>query len=350
MFKHFLAFTLCGFLATTAFAQAKSKAPTPNSADEPLATKLSLARAGEFLDAAVIAWNDEKNCASCHTTYPYLMARPALGDPKAPALAEMRKFFEDRVTSWDVGGKGAGLPDGTEGVTEVVATAATLAFHDSQSTGNLHPVTRKALDRMWTLQQKDGAWTWNKHRLPPQEYDDYYGAVFAAIGVGHAPDKYAQGDSAKVGLARLKDYFAKNPAPNLHHKTMLLWASVKLDGLMMKAEREQTIKDLLALQGKDGGWNLPSLGEWKRLNGDANEKQAPSDGYATGLVLYVLRQAGVPAADEPIRRGVKWLETNQRASGRWFTRSVNADRAHYITNAGTAYAVLALKACELPKK
>ena len=104
----------------------------------------------------------------------------------------------------------------------------------------------------------------------------------------------------------------------------------------------------MATQRDDGGWNLPSLGAWKRHNGKPNDKAAPSDGYATGLVVYVLRQAGAPT--EPIRRGVDWLKTNQRASGRWFTPSVNADRAHYITNAGTALAVLALKACGVEDK
>src|SRR5207247_9605078 len=123
-------------------------------------------------------------------------------------------------------------------------------------------------------------------------FDDYYGAVAAALGVGHAPDGYAQSDAAKEGLTRLKKYLQTNPPPNLHHKTMLLWASIKLDGCMTAAEREQTIKDLLALQRTGGGWNLPSLGDWKRLNGKANDKNATSDGYATGLVLYVLRQAG----------------------------------------------------------
>ena len=58
-----------------------------------------------------------------------------------------------------------------------------------------------------------------------------------------------------------------------------------------------------------------------------------------------LRQAGVAASEEPIRRGVAWLKANQRASGRWFTRSLNSDGRHYISNAGTAYAILALKAC-----
>src|SRR2546423_15106792 len=111
---------------------------------------------------------------------------------------------------------------------------------------------------------------------------------------------------------------------------------------MTRAEREQTIKKLLGLQREDGGWSLPSLGDWKRQNGKPNDKQGPSDGYTTGLVVYVLRQAGLPATADPIQRGVNWLKTNQRASGPWFTRSVNADRAHYITNAGPALAVSAL--------
>src|SRR5262249_9727780 len=126
-----------------------------NKANEPLAKTLSLARSGEFLDNAVLAWARDKECASCHTTYAYLMARPALGDPRARLLSQTRKFFEARVAGWDKGGEGAGLPEGTEGITEVVATAATLAYHDGQSTGKLHPLTRKALDRMWKIQRAD---------------------------------------------------------------------------------------------------------------------------------------------------------------------------------------------------
>ena len=318
----------------------KPAKPSSSKATEPIAEKLSLARAGDYLDRATLAWTREKKCASCHTTYPYIMARPMLGDVKAPALLQTRKFLEERPASWE-----GGLLEGTEGVTEVVAVAATLAFDDARE-GKLRQVTRLALARMWTLQQKDGSWTWNKHELPPQEDDDYYGAVFAAIGIGHAPEGYARSEAAKEGLARLKQYFRKNPPPDLHHKTMLLWASLKLDGLMTAERREAVIKELLVAQRADGGWNLPSLGPWKRQDGKPNDKQAASDGYATGLIVYVLRQAGLAADNDAINRGVTWLKGNQRASGRWFTRSVNADRAHYITNAGTAYAVMALKACE----
>ena len=48
---------------------------------------------------------------------------------------------------------------------------------------------------------------------------------------------------------------------------------------------------------------------------------------------------------EAIRRGVAWLKVHQRVSGRWFTRSLNNDKAHYITHAGTGFAALALRAC-----
>jgi squalene-hopene/tetraprenyl-beta-curcumene cyclase len=346
---------LAAGLAANGPAPADKPTPRPaaNRADEPRAKVLSLARSAAFLDGVTLAWIRQRKCASCHTGFPYLLARPALGDPRAPALREVRRFFEGRVAAWDRGGKGAGYLKGggrlkvSEGVTEVVAVAATLALHDAQSTGKLHPRTRQALDRMWELQRPDGSWAWNKTGLAPLEHDDYYGAVYAALGVGHAPEGYARGEGAREGLARLKGYLRKHPPPDLHHKAWLLWASLGLDGLMTPAERARAVKDLLALQRGDGGWSLPSLGGWKRRDGKANDKRAPSDGYATGLVLYVLRQAGLPAAAAPARRGVSWLKANQRVSGRWFTRSLNSDRAHYISHAGTAFAVMALQACDV---
>jgi squalene-hopene/tetraprenyl-beta-curcumene cyclase len=334
---------------------ARSEPPRPVTAarpDEPLAKTFSLAKGVEFLDTATLSWMRSNQCFSCHTGYPYLLARTSLGDPRSAGLLEARRFLEERVAAWDRGGKGKGYLKGegvielTEGVTEVVAIAATLALHDGQTTGKLQPATRTALARMWELQQADGSWTWNKEDLAPLEHDDYYGAVYAALGVGHAPERYARSEAAREGVARLRRYFEKTPAPDLHHKTYLLWASLALDGLLDRAERQRTLEALLALQREDGGWSLPSLGAWKRHNGKPQDRDAPSDGYATGLVVYVLRQAGVAATEKPIQRGVAWLKAHQRESGRWFTRSLNRDGRHYISNAGTAFAILALKSCE----
>ena len=69
----------------------------------------------------------------------------------------------------------------------------------------------------------------------------------------------------------------------------------------------------------------------------------PSDGHMTGLALLVLQEAGVKNDDPTIQKGLIWLKKNQRESGRWWTRSLNTDKWHFITYSGTAYPLLALQ-------
>lgn len=331
------------FLLTPARAETPGSFPKPaaNSADEPHVSSVSLTAAARFLDAVAVNWTRERKCGTCHTNVPYLFARGTLKDAPTEGPALVRRFFEDRAAHWDDDAKTAK----PRWDAEVVTTAVALAFDDAHTSGKLHPLTRKALDRMWTLQRPNGAWNWLKCTWPPFEHDDYFGAVFAAVGTANAPEGYAQTEAAQQGLKKLNAYLRKTPPPSLHHKAWLLWASTKLDGLLIASERRATIKELMDLQRDDGGWSLASLGDWQGHDGRTNDKNAPSDGYGTGLVVYVLRQAGVPAKDHAIQCGVRWLRTNQRASGSWFTRSLNTDGTHYITNAGTAFAVLALTAC-----
>lgn len=324
-------------------ARAQDDGPGPNRPDEPIAPRASIEQAARFLDAVAVNWTEQRQCGTCHTNYAALIARGFVPG-SSPEIEAVRGFFENRVAGWDKPEKDAR----PRWDTEVVATAATLAIHDARTTGTLHPRTREALDRMWRLQRDDGAWEWLKCDWPPYESDDYYGAVFAALGVGYAPDRYQDEPQARRGLEKLRDYFKATPAPSLHHRAFLLWASLRIDGLMTAAEREAVVKDLLALQREDGGWNLPSLGDWHRRDQSPNDKNAPSDGYATGLVVFLLRETGRPVEGPAVQRGVAWLRSNQRESGRWFTRSVNNDKAHYITHAGTAFALMALRACEPP--
>ena len=75
-----------------------------------------------------------------------------------------------------------------------------------------------------------------------------------------APESYARTELAARGLEKLTRYLHEHPAPDLHHRTFLLWASLKLDGLMTPEEREDVKRDLRSLQREDGGWSLPSLG------------------------------------------------------------------------------------------
>jgi squalene-hopene/tetraprenyl-beta-curcumene cyclase len=320
-------------LLFTLAAPADVPKPGPTKADEPLAPAFSAAKAAEYLDDVGVNWTRDRKCITCHTNMPYLTARPLLkGDE---GWKEVRAFLEKDVESWSNGGK-------PRGDAYVVATAFALAFNDAQQTGKLHAATRAAFDKMWDVQQKSGAWNWLKCNWPPLEHDDYYGATLAALAVGYAPGDYAGTEKAKAGIAQLKAYLKKTPAPDLHHTAMLLWASTKLDGLMTAEEQKKAIAALREKQHKDGGWALPALGTYMRHDKTPNDPNASADGYGTGFVAFVLMQAGVSADDPAVARAVKWIKANQRESGRWFTRSLNTDTVHYITHAGTAFCVLAL--------
>ena len=83
---------------------------------------------------------------------------------------------------------------------------------------------------------------------------------------------------------------------------------------------------------------------WKRADGKDQDLES-SDGYGTGYVIHLARLSGIPASDERLAKGVQWLKTHQRDSGRWFTRSLNKDGRSFLTHAGTAFALSALHAC-----
>lgn len=308
--------------------------PAPNRADEPFADEYSFNKAVRFLDSVALSWQKQRKCFACHTNYVFLLTRPMVSH-NVPAHHTIRSALE----------KLAQKPRKTHyWVTEAVMVASVLAQNDAATTGRLHPTTRKALDRIWSAQREDGGWTWLDEDEPPSEIDDHYGVTMAAIGVGLAPDNYRNTEAAKKGLEKVREYFRHNPPANMHHRAMKLLASLNVEGISTEAERKQVVKDLFALQKKDGGWGLATLGNWKRANGEPQDMRT-SDGYGTGFVIYVLRRAGVPASDPRIKKGINWLKTHQRSSGRWFTRSMKKDNKHYITNSGTAYAVMALSLC-----
>ena len=308
--------------------------PGPNRADEPFIEKFSLPAAVRFMDTVALTWQKQRKCFACHSDYALLLARPAVSH-KVPAHATIRLALEHLAEN----------PRQTDfAVTEAVMVACTLAQNDAATTGKLHPSTRKALDRIWTAQREDGGWTWMKNNEPPSEVDDHYGVTMAAIGVGMAPDGYSKTPAAQEGLEKIRHYLRNNPPVNMHQRTMVLLASLRADGIMTDAERREVVEGLFSLQKGDGGWGLATLGSWKRSDGKEQDYQS-SDGYGTGFVIYVLRCAGVPGKDVRIQKGIAWLKTHQRASGRWFTRSMTRDNTHLLTQAGTAYAVLALALC-----
>ncbi len=322
--------------------------PYPYAEDEPKAKSFSLSKGAEYLDGVARFWMQSHSCGACHANFAYVMARPVLaGRPelagrRTPLLDETRDFLERAKPHLNFSFNA-----------HAVAIAFALAWDDAHTTGKLQTQTRHALRRMWSLQQSGGTW----RRMGcgdtlPAENDARYAAVLAAIATGVAPQGYARMAEAQDGLTQLRRYFVKNAPRHNHDEAMLLWASLYLDGLLTTPEREATIKSLLGSQRPDGGWRFAAVSGIDRPPG---APEPPSDSYGTAFTIYVLRQAGVPATRRELVRGVDWLRSQQRVSGRWFTPSHAAGqmteggvgtRDLYIQNLGTAFTLLALKACE----
>lgn len=329
-----------------------------------------------------MSWENAKRehdtfCISCHTVLPYALARPALHK----ALGESGPTENERLLTADAakrvrlwkdlaplyGDKDYGPNKGVESRgTESVVLSFVLASNDAQ-TGKLSDDTRTAFKNLWALQQTSGvnkgAWLWQLFDLNPWEgnISPYYGATMAALAVGSAPENYRSTPEIQNNLQSLREYLDREYASQpLVNRTTLLWASTKLPGLLTAERQKSIIDDILSKQQEDGGWSLfplaktwrdlgPSaaVGKWKRADGSPQETR--SDGYATGLAIFVLQQSGIPRENVRIRRGREWLVRNQDAKeGFWAAYSLNKRRdpasnvGRFMTDAATAYSVLAL--------
>ena len=315
--------------------------PGQITADEPIADVFSAEKAARYLDTSSLHWQKSNNCAACHGNLGYMFARPALSSVLKDS-GEVRGLYEEYVTKrW----KAKPPKDGQE----IVVVASGLAFNDLQTTGRLNPVTRQALRVMWDSQREDGGWTWHKDSYPPTESDDHYGVTLAALTTGIAPDRYVETEEARRGLEKIRMFLKNNPPLSLHHRAMIAWASCYVSDLMDDQQRAKTLDELLTLQHPDGGWSTPGLlADWKdlkRLDGKPHDTKT-SDAYATGFAIVVARELGVPSDDPRLRRGIDWLLSNQRVSGKWFCRSPAKDSRHYFSNFGSAFAILALQSCD----
>ena len=104
--------------------------------------------------------------------------------------------------------------------------------------------------------------------------------------------------------------------------------------------RQVLTRDLRGMQRSDGGW--------------AQTPYLPSDAYATGQVLFTLRELGLTATDSAFARGAEYLLRTQRDDGSWYVKSRAMKIQPYfesgfphghdqwISQTGTAWAVMAL--------
>ncbi len=208
---------------------------------------------------------------------------------------------------------------------------------------------------MWGEQLKTGeaagAWSWLQFHNSPWEGDSqYYGATLAALTVGSATGNYLATPGIQDNMKLLREYLVRErDSQVLIDRVMLLWASTKVPGLLTSAQQKSIMDEALSKQQADGGFSLSSfVGGWKRH--DSTPLETKSDGYATGVVALTLEEAGMKRDQPSLQRSLNWLAMNQdKTDGRWLAYSLNKQRdlssdiGRFMSDAATAYAVLALQ-------
>lgn len=137
----------------------------------------------------------------------------------------------------------------------------------------------------------------HRGKRPPSSGSDFTATYVALRGIKVFDD--AAG-SKKVAAAR--EWLAGEVAKETEdHVFRLRSLSV------FSEETSEKAAELRQLQRPDGGWS--------------QKPDMESDAYATGTVLVTLLEAGVPADDEAIRRGLAYLLKQQQPDGTWHVKT-----------------------------
>lgn len=325
------------------------------SADEPLRKQFSLGLSVRHMEEAAQAWSKDRQCISCHTNGSYLLTRPALTVALGtPPSSSIRDFFIDELDEFEAEDRQA-LRSGLK-PTQVAYLAAGLAEWDRHVTKTCSPETDRALRLMLEAQAENGSFR-NLDCWPPLESSAFHGTTVAAMATAAAPGWQAAAMKDPLlakGIDRMHHYLQQTRPPNDYAQVLLLWTSARVPGLISESRQTSLIDLIWEHQRPDGGWSLRDFGTpetWgsgnraDKLRAEPEFTRPPSDGHMTGLAVLTLREAGIAASDPRIQRAVSWLKANQRESGRWWTRSLNTDKSHFITYSGTCYPLLALAYC-----
>jgi ankyrin repeat protein len=239
-------------------------------------------------------------CVACHAQPITAMAIGAARDrgwridPADEQTSQVLARLSADVTGLIQGQDRGGLPD-THLFTGTMM--ASLRMQPSRSTDALvHYLAAK--------QRRDGSWQ-GAGAIRPPIGDGNFSRTAMGIRTLVAYATPARRTEFEKRVDNAARWLATQTPVTTEDRVMQLlglkWASAHT------ARRQILTRELIAMQRPDGGW--------------AQTPHLTSDAYATGQVVYTLREIGVPASDPVIQRGTAFLLRTQHADGSWHVKS-----------------------------
>jgi hypothetical protein len=152
-------------------------------------------------------------------------------------------------------------------------------------------------------QMPDGSWPEATSR-PPLEFSNITRTALSVRALTLYPIE-GQRKEIAAKLARASGWLLTSKPASAEEYAMrlmgLAWSRAS------RKELDTAAREWIAQQGADGGWRqLPQL---------------TADAYATGITLYALYEAGIPATDAAYKKGIQFLLKNQYQDGSWFVKT-----------------------------
>jgi N-acyl-D-amino-acid deacylase len=308
----------------------------PGTSGRAADARAALARSAARLLEVAPKFREQATCISCHhNTMPALAAAAVRRKGIAIDETRARKNLDDIRTFLESNAPRVMLGDPAVGGEALTAGYALMALAAERHP----PDATTATMTHWLLarQMPDGRWLGNGLNRPPSEYSTISHTAIAAGGLAAYP-LAAQSRQRAEGLRRAREWLTAAHASSAEERAMrlmgLVWTGAPRD------RRNDAIKAIRDRQEPGGGWS-----QFGRTEPDA---------YATGLSLFAMQTAGVPASDDTYRKGVAFLLATQYEDGTWlvkthafpvqryFESGFPFGRHQWISTAGTSWATLAL--------
>ena len=254
-----------------------------------------------LLPAAPVPY-EKRGCISCHSQ---ALVAMAAATARAKGLAineEMEQLNLSQIeASYKAAGELAMQGDQPGGNIITIGYVMMALAAEHYPAGK---ITAQLTHLAAALQLPDGSWTPNGVSRPPME-DTLITAT--AMGVRAltqypvAAHRKELDDKVRLAQRWLRSVRARSAEDTSMRLMGLVWAHAP------RSDVDAAIHQILIQQKSNGGW--------------AQREGMDTDAYATGISLYALHVAGVPATNSAYAKGVRSLQQSQYQDGSWFVKT-----------------------------
>ena len=302
------------------------------SHDSRLTARHAVERSLPLLQRASARMLTDGGCVACHAQPVTAMAANlakgrSWSVEQTTELVQMTATLTAAAPALLQAREGGGLPD-TQLYNAIVMDA--LAVPPSFATDALvHYLAAK--------QRADGSWHGVGATRAPIQDGDFSRTAMSIKALSAYGTPALRGELTQR-IERAASWLARQTPHSTEDRVMQLlglkWANAKAES------RQALTRELQRMQRSDGGW--------------AQTPYLASDAYATGQVVFTLREMGLAATDPVVERGAAYLLRTQHEDGSWYVKSRAMKIQPYfesgfphghdqwISQTGTAWAVMAL--------